>query len=190
MGEIISKFPKQDFLDLIASGKTEQQALDALKFPRPTYIQLLIKSAEFKEMVEDAKRTRADVWFGEIIKSAQDTTVTKEDVPVEKLKFEQRKYLAAIDNPEKYAERSKNSLEISMNIFQEMKDLPTSEARRILKSADPFAQIEIPDAEFTTLPTEPETSDPSATPSDTPSDVNPDEASKFSAEDVDLDIFS
>ena len=60
----------------------------------------------------------------------------------EKLKFEQRKYLAAIDNPDKYAEKSKKEIDLNINIFQEMRELPVAEARKLLASVDPFAIVE------------------------------------------------
>jgi hypothetical protein len=141
MGELIKTFQKEKFLELIRSGLLEHEALAALgNFPKPTYTLLLVKDLEYREAVEQAKKDRADVWFQGVVTSVQNNSLTKEDVPVEKLKFEQRKYLAAIDNPDKYAERSKHSLELSVNIFQEMKDLPIAEAKRLLRSADPFAQ--------------------------------------------------
>jgi hypothetical protein len=139
MGELIKTFQKEKFLELIRSGLLEHEALAELKFPKPTYTLLLVKDPEYREMVEQAKKDRADVWFSGVVSSVQNNALTKEDVPVEKLKFEQRKYLAAIDNPDKYAERSKHSMELSINIFQEMKDLPIAEAKRLLREADPFA---------------------------------------------------
>jgi hypothetical protein len=148
MGEVLASFPKQKFLDLIASGSTEPEALATLGYKSPTYVLLLTKNVEFREAVAEAKKHRADVWFNGIVDSARDSTISKEDVPVEKLKFEQRKYLAAIDNPDKYAERSKNAIDINLNIFQEMKDLPIAEAKKLLREADPFAQaVEVEFAE-------------------------------------------
>lgn len=142
MADLLLSFKKQEFLDRIASGQTDGQALSDMNFPQASYILLISKNAEFREMVENAKKVRADKWFEEIIKSSNNPSLSKEDVPVEKLKFEQRKYLAAIDNPDKYGERVKHQHDVTLNIFTEMKNMSSSEARQILSSADPFNDIE------------------------------------------------
>lgn len=146
MGVLINSFPTSEFLELISSGMTEPRALAYLGFPRPTYIQLLLKDADFKEQVELAKKARADIFYEKIVDSV-DEELTKNDVPGAKLRFEKLKYAAAIDNPDKYGEKSKTTLDINMNIFQEMKELPMSEAKKILEGVNPFA-IE---AEYTTV---------------------------------------
>lgn len=139
MGELIKTFPKHDFLELISSGLTEPEALSRINFPRATYTLLLIKDADFKEELANAKMARADKWFEDIATSVAQP-LEREEVAAAKLKFDQRKYLAAIDNPDKYGERVKHQHDIAINIFQEMKELPVAEARRILAAADPFAE--------------------------------------------------
>ncbi|MBA3754835.1 MAG: hypothetical protein H0X02_00770 [Nitrosomonas sp.] len=148
------EFPQQQFLDLIASGKTELQALGVVNesrgsksFAEAVLVQLQIKKPAFRESLEEAKKRRADVWFSGIAESVA-KVIEKEEVPAEKLKFEQRKYLAAIDNPDKYSEKIKHSMDVNVNIFQEMKDLSGSEVKKIMESADPFNPKEIVDAEF------------------------------------------
>lgn len=138
MGDFIKKFNKEKFLELIASGSMEREALSEIDMPKATYIHLQVKDPDFKDAVERAKKERADKWFEEIAKSAQNPNLSKDDVPGEKLKFEQRKYLAAIDNPDKYAEKSKREIDVNISIFQEMKELPVAEARKLLASVDPF----------------------------------------------------
>lgn len=140
------EFPRQEFLSLIATGKTEDEALRVINGPRGSksfapavLVQYQVKDSSFREELEEAKKQRADVWFNGIIKDVADTELTKEDVPVAKLKFEQRKYLAAIDNPEKYSEKINHKLEVGINIFQEMKDLPQNEIRKMMQTHDPFS---------------------------------------------------
>lgn len=147
MGELLSQFPITKFLELISSGMTEPRALATLGFTRPTYTQLLLKDPQFKEAVEEAKRNRADIFYEKIVDSV-DEVLDKTKVPGAKLRFEKLKYAAAIDNPDKYAEKNKHSLDVNLNIFQEMKELPAAEAQRILGSVNPFASI---DAEFSTV---------------------------------------
>jgi hypothetical protein len=145
MGVLIEKFPTSEFLELISAGMTEPRALAHLGFTRPTYTQLLIKDADFKEQVEQAKRARADIFYEKIVDSV-DEVLDKQEVPGAKLRFEKLKYAAAMDNPERYGEKSKHQIDINMNIFQEMKDLSASDAKAILSGVNPFAAIE---AEFT-----------------------------------------
>lgn len=137
MGEFIKKFPKEEFLELISNGLLENEALEIVKMPKATFIQLQLKDVDFKEALERAKKERADHWFSDIAKSVR-KDIDKDQVAAEKLKFEQRKYLAAIDNPDKYAEKSKKEIDVNVNIFQEMKELPVQEARKLLQSVDPF----------------------------------------------------
>lgn len=144
MGDLIKTFPQTEFLELISAGMTEPRALGHLGFTRPTYTQLLIKDPDFKEQVEQAKKARADIFYEKIVDSV-DEDIEKAEVPAAKLRFEKLKYAAAVDNPDKYGEKSKHSIDINMNIFQEMKDLPASHARAILEGVNPFAAI---DAEF------------------------------------------
>lgn len=139
------EFPKEQFLELVSSGSTEMEALDfindlrKLKFGHTVPVQMQVKLPSFREALEEAKKLRADVWFNGIVKSVADKSITKDEVPTEKLKFEQRKYLAAIDNPEKYSEKIKHQLDVNVNIFQEMKDLSHADVKKIMSSADPFA---------------------------------------------------
>lgn len=145
MGEVIKRFPKEKFLELVANGLFDHEAMAAInaelperqQFQKATLIQLMVKDSEFKDAVDLAKKHRADKWFEDIGASVS-KTIDKEQVPAEKLKFEQRKYLAAIDNPDKYAEKRKTEMDVNVNIFQEMKELPHAEARKLLQSVDPF----------------------------------------------------
>lgn len=145
------EFPRSEFLALIASGLTEDQAMDQVnlgrgskEFGETVLVQYQVKDPTFREELEQAKKSRADVWFNQIAKGLS-KDIEKDQVPAEKLKFDQRKYLAAIDNPEKYSEKVAHKLEIGINIFQEMKDLPANEVKKIIAGADPFA------AEFVVL---------------------------------------
>lgn len=151
MGEVIKKFPKEKFLEMVSNGDLDYDACKALGFQKATLVQLMVKDPEFKEAVENAKKARADVWYEDIARSVKDDHLTKDEVPAAKLKFEQRKYLAAIDNPDKYAEKSKKEIDLNINIFQEMKDLPASEAKKLLQSVDPFNVVE---AEFNSIPSQ------------------------------------
>lgn len=142
-------FPREKFLELISTGKTEPEALDIIneefaacgldyEFTEVLLTAYQVRNPEFIEELNEAKKRRADVWFNGIANSVA-KPVDKDSVPAEKLKFEQRKYLAAIDNPEKYSERKQLGVDVNVNIFQEMKSLKQADVNRLLKEADPFA---------------------------------------------------
>lgn len=116
---------------------TEPRALSQIGVKAPLYTLLLLRDSEFKESVAEAKRARADVFYEKIVDSV-DTPLEKEEVPAAKLRIDTLKYLAAIDNPDKYSEKVKHQHDVNINIFQEIKDLPQAEARRIIQNADPF----------------------------------------------------
>lgn len=99
---------------------------------------LLLKDSEFKEQLAEAKKDRADLFYEKIVDSVDDV-LEKEEVPAAKLRIDTLKYLASIDNPDKYSEKVKHQHDINVNIFQEIKDLPASEAKRLIRDADPFA---------------------------------------------------
>lgn len=146
MTNMLQKFDKENFLTLIRSGMTEPRALRQVNLELGLYTLLLIKNPEFKESVAEAKRARADVFYEKIVDSV-DNVVEKDEVPAAKLRIDTLKYLAATDNPDKYSEKIKHQHDVNINIFQEIKDLPHAEAKRLIASADPFSV----DAEFTEL---------------------------------------
>lgn len=136
-------FPKQEFLDLIRSGMTEPRALKTVNSDITALQFLMIRDGKFKEDIAEAKKARADVFYEKIVDSVE-VVLEKEEVPAAKLRIDTLKYLASIDNPEKYSEKIKHQHDVNINIFQEIKDLPQSEVRKLITDSDPF----IVDAEF------------------------------------------
>lgn len=140
------EFNQPAFLELIAGGKTEGQALAVINMDREMkhwfkeihLVQIQVKDQKFKDSLDEAKKQRADTWFNGIADSVA-KRIDKEEVPAEKLKFEQRKYLAAIDNPDKYSEKKSVAVDINVSIFDEMKSLKGSEVTKLLRVSDPFA---------------------------------------------------
>lgn len=146
MGGQLTKFPKQEFLNLIRSGMTEPRALKTLDSDLEIYTMLLLRDSEFKENIAEAKKARADVFYEKIVDSVDDP-LDKDQVSAAKLRIDTLKYLASIDNPDKYSEKVKHQHDVNVNIFQEIKDLPQAEAKRLISQVDPFSV----DAEFTEL---------------------------------------
>lgn len=145
MATLVQKFPREKFLQLIRSGHTEPKALALCGVDPVTFEYVLATSKGIREELALAKKTRADVFYEKIVDSV-DNDIDPKEVPIEKLRFDKLKYLAAIDNPEKYSEKVKHEHNATINIFQEIKDLTKNEVKDIL-ALDPFTV----DAEFTPI---------------------------------------
>lgn len=141
---------KEKFLQLIRSGYTEPKAMAEVNVDPGLLPLLLVKDLKFREDLEEAKKSRADVFYEKIVDTV-DTVYEKDEVPGAKLRVDTLKYLAAIDNPDKYSEKVKHQHDVNVNIFQEIKDLPQHEAKRLIAEADPFLN-----AEFTVVQDESE----------------------------------
>jgi hypothetical protein len=134
----LDKFPStvsiDDYLDLIANGRNEIEAAGILGVDKKLVMFLLVRDPEFKEKVFEAKKRRADHWVNCIIRTVDEYCEPK-DVPLEKLKFEKFKYLATVDNPEKYGRTS--SSEVNVNVF-DIKGITSADALKAIRN-DPFA---------------------------------------------------
>jgi hypothetical protein len=149
MGALITIKQKRDrYLELIAEGKNEAQALKECDLPKSTYLRVLTDDPDFAKQVEFARKHRAEHWIGKIAEDVDDTReLSTLDVPAEKLYFEKLQYLAKADNPDRYSGSGKG-VNISLNLG-EFKLLNPEDAKKAL-AADPFAEpIE---AEFETIP--------------------------------------
>lgn len=134
--ELIVKSAQEKFLELIMNGRSERQALLELNVPYIHYVMTVLKDRDFAANIEDARKQRSNVWFGKIIEGADDI-VDKDEVQSERLRFDKLKYLAAIDNPERYSEKSKETPEIKLTL-NDFKVMSNEEAKKILDE-DPFA---------------------------------------------------
>lgn len=137
---------KDDYIELITSGYTENVALEKLNFPRALYIKLLSEDADFTADVEQARKIRADFWVSKIAQTV-DFDYSKDEVASERLKFDKLQFLAKADNPEKYGNNAKK-LDINIDLTQ-FKLLPPEEALKSL-AQDPFAPKAI-EAEYTEI---------------------------------------
>lgn len=126
---------KSKYLELISNGYTENVALKQLNFPKALYLKLLMEDLDFIQDVEAARKLRADFWVSKIAESL-DKPMEKDEVPVERLKFDKLQFLAKADNPDKYGSNSKK-MDINIDLGQ-FKLLPPEEALKAIK-ADPFA---------------------------------------------------
>lgn len=126
---------KSKYLELISNGYSENVALKELGFPKPLYLKLLMEDLDFIQDVEAARKLRADFWVSKIAESL-DKPMEKDEVPVERLKFDKLQFLAKADNPDKYGNNSKK-MDINIDLGQ-FKLLPPEEALKAIKE-DPFA---------------------------------------------------
>lgn len=137
---------KEKYLRLIASGYTESKALAALNTDWFDFFELCAKDPDFRKDIDLARKGRAEKWVNMIAESVnRETPVPPAEVPAEKLKFEQLKFLAKADNPERYGDVGGKApaVQINMNDF---KLLPPNEAIRVLNN-DPFNKLVTIDAE-------------------------------------------
>jgi len=114
------------------------------------------KNEEKKLVLEESRKKRADTWADTIVSKTIDqdhlsrtgeirtVDIDEGKIGVEKLNFEKLKYLASIDNPDKYGQRIKQVSEIKTHNILEIKGLSPKEAMNILRS-DPFAPKEVID---------------------------------------------
>lgn len=99
-------------LDAIASGADEQTACDRNGVNRGQFVKWVIQYPEFEKAVENAKKLRADIYKSKITQLAMyaDGEIKdhdKDDVPGIKANFEMLKWLASVDNPDKYGTKTK-----------------------------------------------------------------------------------
>jgi len=112
-----------DLLDMIAGGADEQSVCDHYKVRRGTFVQWMIRYPQFENAVVEARKQRADsfrsiihdrLYIDEVDEEGEKTGKKviaahhKDHVPGEKLIFEKLKWLAEMDNPEKYGAKVKH----------------------------------------------------------------------------------
>lgn len=138
---------KNRYLELIARGYTESKALVELKTEWLDFFELCAKDADFRKDIDNARKARAEVWINNIVESAtSEEEMSSNDIAREKLRFDQLKFLAGADNPDRYgttAKSAKAQIDINLNDF---KLLPPSEAIKVLNN-DPFNKLVTIDAE-------------------------------------------
>lgn len=139
------KHRRDQYVELIATGLSENTALLKSGLPKPTYIRLLADDPDFARQVELARKHRAEHWIGKIAEGVDDLPEQNE-VAGEKLRFDKLQFLAKADNPDRYAGSGKG-VNIAINLG-EFKLLNPEDAKKAL-AADPF-NVPI-EAEFTEM---------------------------------------
>jgi hypothetical protein len=149
MGELMT-LPKSEILELLVQGHSEYKACEMLGIPMMSMINELLVNTEFAEQLQKARSIRAERWVNGIaeliISPTTGSTIIhdKDDVPGVKLAIDTMKWLAKVDNPQRYGDKMDVNVE-TKNIY-EIKGLSVSEALDIIKN-DPFAPKDI-DAEY------------------------------------------
>ena len=100
-------------LDMIAEGKDESEACRSVGIRRGTLVQWMIKYPEFDNAMKEAKKMRADTYRSKVQESLFDedgdlVQLGKDEVPGQKLNFDKLKWLAEMDNPDKYGTKIKH----------------------------------------------------------------------------------
>jgi hypothetical protein len=139
---------RDKLFELIANGLSDKKAAEVLGVKELDFRLILINQPDVAELVDQAIKARADHWVGKVMETAT-YEYSKDEVPSAKLQFEKFKYLAAIDNPDKYSER-KAAQDINLNVF-DIKTITDAKALEAIKK-DPFANAEVVD--FVEIPKE------------------------------------
>lgn len=129
---------QEELCRLIANGEMdEEEACHQVAIGLTDFSFMKFQSPEFVDRLDQAYKKRADHWHKKVMKSADDIP-DKEFASGAKLQFEKLKWLAEIDNPDKYGKKSSTTVDINHNIHLSMKKMTTAEALKILQE-DPFA---------------------------------------------------
>lgn len=106
--------------EYIATGGTILDLANELGCSR-TYLSRHLNAHEaYKPMIDEARREQADTLAEEALQIADnlaDGTVTREDIAVAKERIDVRKWLATVNNPDRY-QQNKNGPTVVLNINQ------------------------------------------------------------------------
>ncbi len=131
------KFPvnkEEEFFSMIMNGSAEVACCKALKIPVEVYLLHLAKDQTFQQKIEECRKHRAELWFSKVAETVNDD-VAPEEIPSHKLRFDKLKWLAKVDNPDRFGEKQRAEVTINATIGKALSPL---EARQILLD-DPFA---------------------------------------------------
>jgi len=150
---------KTNYLRLIAAGYVEATALAFLEVDWLDFFEICSRDPEFRNQIDDARKSRADQWVDRIAQSLdkkymievpgeegrppirQERPPNKDELGRDKLDFEKLKFLAQADNPDKYATGAKTKVNVDFSM-EDFKLLPVAEAAQVLAN-DPFAKAPI-----------------------------------------------
>jgi hypothetical protein len=129
---------QEDIFSLIAQGEMdEEEACHQVSVSVTDFRYQKTTDQAFNDKLQIAYQKRADHWHKLIMKDVK-TIHGKDEAAGAKLQFEKLKYLAEIDNPEKYGKKTSAEININHNVVHSLKKMSTQEAIDIL-TKDPFA---------------------------------------------------
>jgi hypothetical protein len=97
-----------DFCQHLALGKTVMRACEASGIKYEEYLMWRRKHEDFREMVEEAKRNRAERVFERLLEVADETGSDRDEVALGKLKAEIFKHVSGVSD-EKFVQKTKVS---------------------------------------------------------------------------------
>lgn len=126
-----------ELLSLVSQGIPIDDAVAQLAIPASHFAIYEMMSPTFLALHREALKKRADHWANKVIRTV-DEVVTKEEAQGKKLQFEKLKWLAEMDNPDKYGKKTNTTVDIQHNIQFSVKNMSVSDAKKILND-DPFS---------------------------------------------------
>lgn len=127
---------KSKYIELISQGYVEHVALEKLNFPRGAYLRLMLDDRDFNLAVGEARKARADFWVAKIVEDL-DSDYDAKEIPTQRLKFDKLQFLAKADDPDKYGNNSKKTIDLNIDLGK-FKLLAPEQALKAL-AEDPFA---------------------------------------------------
>jgi hypothetical protein len=141
MGNELTTINEDLIIRNVAKGVTEFQVAELMGIPMEELVKYLANNPDFYHRLETARKIRAEKWMTNIVGLVTDANGKpiihdSEEVPGVKLAIDTYKWLAKVDNQDKFSEKTK--VETTSTNVLEIKGLSAREAMEILK-ADPFA---------------------------------------------------
>lgn len=129
---------QEEVCRLIASGEfTEDEAVARACTPQSHFEFWKGLDQGLADRLDAAYKKRAAHWHDKIMKGVDDIP-DKEYAAGAKLQFEKLKYLAEIDDPDRFGKKSTATIDIKHSVVHTIKKMTTKEALQIL-SDDPFS---------------------------------------------------
>lgn len=120
LAEIADRGGPEYVREYIASGGTILDLANELGCSRTYLSRHLNAHEDYRPMIDEARREQADALAEEALQIADnlaDGTVTREDIAVAKERIDVRKWLATVNNPDRY-QQNKNGPTVTININQ------------------------------------------------------------------------
>jgi hypothetical protein len=106
------------FAESILSGIGIRRTCEALGVSYREYVNLRKTYPEFGELVDEARKDRAELFFDKIEEVAEQTEAQEDEIALGKMRIEAYKHLSEISDPQKFGKRTQISGKIGVGVIQ------------------------------------------------------------------------